>query len=185
LADLAGEVFAADEIVDDTTALDDRGRPPKIHSAFGFATQVCILDPDGRVEKLIAAHDVGRIVNPDLCQGQIEGALHMGLGYALTEELPCRDGMPLTSKLREIGVLRAQDMPEVEVILLEVPSAEGPLGAKGMGEIGLVPTAAAVAGALFQYDGQARRRLPMKASPAARSLSVGRIPGSDKREGWS
>ena len=99
----------------------------------------------------------------------------MGLGYALTEELPCENGWPVTYKLREIGVLRARDMPEVEVILVEDPEPEGPFGAKGVGEIGLVPTAGAVAGALAAFDGQRRYRLPMKDSPTARAISVGRI----------
>jgi xanthine dehydrogenase molybdenum-binding subunit len=127
------------------------------------------------VAKVVAAHDVGRAVNPALCEGQIEGSIHMGLGYALTEDLPCEDGMPVTFKLRELGVLRAQDMPDVEVILVEEPEPEGPFGAKGVGEIGLVPTAAAVAGALEAFDGIRRYRLPMKDSPAARAMSVGRI----------
>jgi xanthine dehydrogenase molybdenum-binding subunit len=118
---------------------------------------------------------VGRVVNPALCQGQLEGSIHMGLGYALTEELPCEDGMPVTFKLREIGVLRARDMPRTEIILVEEPEPEGPLGAKGVGEIGLVPTAGAVAGALEAFDGKRRYRLPMKDSPAARAMSVGRI----------
>ena len=180
LEDLVGQVFAADVLVDDTTALGDSSRPPKTHSAYSFATQLCILDEQGRVEKLIAAHDVGRVVNPQLCQGQLEGSLHMGLGYALSEELPCVDGMPVTHKLRDIGVLRAQDMPEVEVLLVEVPSAEGPMGAKGVGEIGLVPTAAAVASALLEFDGQVRYRLPMKDSPAGSAISVGRIRDTRK-----
>jgi CO/xanthine dehydrogenase Mo-binding subunit len=101
----------------------------------------------------VAAHDVGRAVNPALCEGQIEGAIHMGLGYALTEELPCEDGWPVTYKLRQLGVLRARDMPKVEVILVEDPEPEGPFGAKGVGEIGLVPTAGAVASALAAFDG--------------------------------
>ena len=85
----------------------------------------------GRVARVVAAHDVGRAVNPALCEGQIEGAIHMGLGYALTEELPCDDGMPVTFKLRELGVLRARDMPEVEVILVEDPEPEGPVRRQG------------------------------------------------------
>ena len=116
-----------------------------------------------------------RVVNPALCRGQIEGSIHMGLGYALTEELPCEDGVPVSFKLRELGVLRARDMPRTEVILVEEPEPEGPFGAKGVGEIGLVPTAAAVAGALEAFDGIRRTTLPMKGSPAARAMSVGRI----------
>ena len=175
LPDLAGTVYAADEVVDDTTALGADVPKVKTHTSYGFATQVVILDEHGRLEKVVAAHDVGRIVNPALCRGQIEGAIHMGLGYALSEELPCENGMPVTSKLREIGVLRARDMPATEVILVEEHEPEGPFGAKGVGEIGLVPTAAAVAGALEAFDGQRRTTLPMKDSPAARALSVGHI----------
>ena len=175
LADLVGRVYAADEVIDDTTPLGADVPRIKTHTSFGFATQVVILDAAGRIGRVIAAHDVGRVVNPDLCRGQIEGAIHMGLGYALTEELPCEDGMPVTSKLRELGVLRARDMPKTEVILIEEPEPEGPFGAKGVGEIGLVPTAAAVAGALFAFDGLRRTTLPMKDSPAARAMSVGRI----------
>jgi xanthine dehydrogenase molybdenum-binding subunit len=177
LADLAGRVYAADIVTRDTTALGAPVAKIKTHTSFGYATQVVILDEAGRVARVIAAHDVGRAVNPALCEGQIEGAIHMGLGYALTEELPCPDGMPATFKLRELGVLRARDMPVVEVILVEEPEPEGPLGAKGVGEIGLVPTAAAVAGALEAFDGVRRRTLPMKDSPAAKAMSVGRIRG--------
>ena len=175
LADLAGRVYAADELVDDTTALGADVPRIKTHTSYGFATQVVVLDDKGRVERVVAAHDVGRAVNPALCRGQIEGSIHMGLGYALTEELPCEDGRPVTTRLREIGVLRARDMPATEVILVEEPEPEGPCGAKGVGEIGLVPTAAAVAGALEAFDGVRRTTLPMKDSPAARAMSVGRI----------
>lgn len=174
LADLAGRVYEGDVSVSDTTALGAPGRI-KTHTAFGYATQVVILDAEGRIEKVVAAHDVGRAVNPALCSAQIEGAIHMGLGYALTEELPCEEGIPVTHKLRELGPLRATDMPEVEVILVEDPEPAGPFGAKGVGEIGLVPTAAAVAGALAAFDGVRRTVLPMKDSPAARAMSVGRI----------
>ena len=175
LAALVGHVYAADELVDDTTALGADVPRIKTHTSYGFATQVVVLDAAGRVDRVIAAHDVGRVVNPALCRGQIEGSIHMGLGYALTEELPCVDGMPATARLREIGVLRARDMPATEVILVEEPEPEGPCGAKGVGEIGLVPTAAAVAGALEAFDGVRRTTLPMKDSPAARAMSVGRI----------
>ena len=183
LADLVGEVFAADILIDDTTAPGQEVDMIKTHTAFGYATQVCILDDEGKLDHFIAAHDVGRAINPDLCAGQLEGSIHMGLGFALTEELPCDAGMPVTFKLRDIGVLRARHMPTVEVILVEEPEPEGPFGAKGVGEIGLVPTAGAVAGALYAHDGIARRVLPMKDSPAAAAIGVGRIK-ADGRERW-
>jgi selenium-dependent xanthine dehydrogenase len=173
-ADLVGRVYAADVLVDDTTELGAPVPKIKTHTAFGYATQLCVLDEHGRVANVVAAHDVGRAVNPSLCEGQIEGSIHMGLGYALTEELACENGMPVSFKLRDIGVLRARDMPVVEVILVEDPEPEGPFGAKGVGEIGLVPTAAAVAGALEAFDGIRRYELPMRDSPAARAMSVGR-----------
>ena len=175
LADLVGQIYAADVLIDDTTAPDQPVEHIKTHTSFGFATQVCILNETGELHHFIAAHDVGRAVNPDLCAGQIEGSVHMGLGFALTEELPCENGMPVTFKLREIGVLRARDMPTVEVLLVEEHEPEGPCGAKGVGEIGLVPTAGAVASALYEFDGIRRYTLPMKDSPAAKAISVGRI----------
>jgi len=173
LAKLAGRVYAGDIVIRDTTALGAAVTKIKTHTTFGYATQVVILDAAGRVERVVAAHDAGRVVNPALCSGQIEGAVHMGLGYALTEELRCENGMPVTFKLKELGVLRARDMPVVDVILVEEPEPEGPMGAKGVGEIGLVPTAAAVASALEAFDGIRRMTLPMKDSPAARAMSVG------------
>ena len=175
LDQLKGEVFAADIVIDDTAALGSDPNNPKIHTSYGYATQVCVLDDAGKVTQFAAAHDVGRAVNPALVEGQIEGAVHMGIGFALTEELPCENGMPVTSKLREIGVLRARDMPTVEVMLIEEHEPEGPCGAKGVGEIGLVPTAGAIANALYQFDGVRRTTLPMKDSPAAKAMSVGKI----------
>jgi len=185
LADLAGKVYEGEVRIDDTTAAGQLNKEGKVktHTAYGFATQVVVLNEKGAVDKVIAAHDVGRALNPQQCEAQVQGAVHMGLGYALTEELPCKDGFPVTAKLRDIGVLRAQHMPQVEVILVEDHEPEGPYGAKGVGEIGLVPTAAAVAGALAAFDGVRRMRLPMKDSPAAKAINVGRIPDKD-RELW-
>ncbi len=175
LEELAGRVYAGEVVIDDTTAPGQETDKIKTHTAYGFATQVCILDSEGKIERFIAAHDVGRAINPALCEGQIEGSVHMGLGYALTEDLPCPNGMPATFKLRELGVIRAREMPEIDVVLVEDHEPEGPFGAKGVGEIGLVPTAAAVAGALEAFDGVRRYALPMKDSAAARAMGVGRI----------
>ncbi|MFZ5443037.1 MAG: selenium-dependent xanthine dehydrogenase [Myxococcota bacterium] len=182
LEQLIGRVYEGDVVIQDTTPLNAKVAKVKTHTAFGWATQLVVLDAAGKVEKVVAAHDVGRVVNPRQCEGQVEGAVHMGLGYALTEELPCENGMPVTSKLRDIGVLRARDMPPVEVLLIEDPEPEGPFGAKGVGEIGLVPTAAAVASALEAFDGVRRTTLPMKDSPAAKAISVGKLKGD--RSKW-
>ena len=149
-------------VVDWTNSLKEGLENPVIHSAFGYASQLVIADPKtGKVEKVVAAHDVGKAVNPVLCEGQIEGSVHMGLGYALTEDFPCDpQGRPTNMTLRSLGIIRPKDMPEVEVILVEVPQPDAPYGIKGVGEIGLVPTAGAVAAALHQVDGVWRTRLP-------------------------
>jgi xanthine dehydrogenase molybdenum-binding subunit len=184
LCELAGHRYTGEYVVDFTSELGAPVERPRTHLTYGFATQVCILDEQGRLSRFAAAHDVGGIINRHLVEGQIEGAVHMGLGYALTEELPCADGMPVTFSLYQLGALRAKDMPAVEVILVEAPEPEGPFGAKGLGEIGLVPTAAAVASALESFDGVRRMRLPMKDSPAAKATSAGKIRTKAPKESW-
>jgi xanthine dehydrogenase molybdenum-binding subunit len=170
LAGLAGRRYMGEHRAGDTTPLGADTLRPRTHMTYGFATQVCILDDRGRVERFVAAHDVGRVINRQMVEGQIEGAVHMGLGYALTEELPLVNGVPESFKLRSLGLIRARDMPDVTVILVESNDPEGPFGAKGVGEIGLVPTAGAVANALFRFDGIRRTSLPMKDSAAGRAM---------------
>jgi len=150
--------------VDWTNKISDGLEHPIIHSTFGYAAQLVIADREtGRIEKVVAVHDVGRAVNPLLCQGQVEGSVHMGLGYALTEAFPTdADGRPTAMTLKSLGIIRPKDMPEVETILVEVPQPNSPYGVKGVGEIGLVPTAGAVAAALHEIDGEWRTVLPMR-----------------------
>jgi xanthine dehydrogenase molybdenum-binding subunit len=109
------------------------------------------------------------VINPTLLEGQIEGAVHMGLGHALSEEYVVKDAIPVTTTLESLNIIPPTGMPPVECIFVEEPQPEGPYGAKGVGEIGLVPTAGAVAGALHAFDGIYRTRLPMTDSPAARA----------------
>ncbi len=149
--------------VDWTNSLSDGLEHPVIHSTFGYAAQVVVMDPEsGLVERVIAAHDVGRAVNPLLCEGQIEGSVHMGLGYAMSEGFPCdADGRPLNDTLRSLDIIRPKDMPPVEVILVESPQPDSPYGIKGVGEIGLVPTSGAVAAEMRARDGLWRTDLPL------------------------
>jgi xanthine dehydrogenase molybdenum-binding subunit len=169
IASLAGRSFHGEHIVDFTTPPGADVEEPVTHMAFGYATQVVVLAKDGSIEKVVAAHDVGRAINPQLCAGQIEGGVHMGLGYALSEDFPCTGGIPDSLLLRDLGILKAADTPPVEVILVEVPDGVGGYGSKGVGEIGLVPTAGAVAEALYKHDGIRRATLPMSDAPAARA----------------
>ncbi len=167
LEELAGRTYEGKYVCDFTVKAGAAVENPKTHLTFGYATQVVVLDDDGRVRHVVAAHDVGRAINPLQCAGQLEGSVHMGLGYALSEDLPCADGWPVSLLLRDLGIVRAKDTPEIDVILVEVPDEIGGYGAKGVGEIGLVPTAGAVAAALHAYDGIRRVRLPMTDAPAA------------------
>ena len=150
--------------VDWTNSLEDGLENPVIHAVFSFAAQLVVIDRDtGKIDRVVAVHDVGRAVNPLLCEGQIQGAVHMGLGYALSEEFPCDDqGRPQNMTLRSLGIIRAKDVPVIEVILVEAPQPRSPYGIKGVGEIGLVPTAGAVAAALHDLDGLWRATLPMR-----------------------
>ena len=138
------------------------------HLTFSYSTQVVILDDDGLITHVVAAHDVGRAINPRLCAEQMEGGIHMGLGYALSESFTSTGGVPDSLALRALGIVAAKHMPKVDVILIEVPDEVGGYGAKGVGEIGCVATAGAVAGALHSFDGIRRFRLPMDDAPAAK-----------------
>jgi len=164
---LAFNVYQPGEYrVDWTSSIASGVENPVIHSAFGYAAQLVVMDREtGAIERVVAAHDVGRAVNPLQCVGQIEGAVHMGLGYALTEDFPCDDdARPTHMTLRRLGIIPAKDVPPIEVILVEEPQPRSPYGIKGVGEIGLVPTAGAVAAALHDLDGEWRASLPMTRS---------------------
>ncbi len=160
---LAGRTYRGEWIVDWTTKPGAPGEKIYTHYSYSYATQMVILDEEtGRVRRIVAAHDAGKIFNPTLFEGQLEGSIHMGLGYAISEELEMENGRPRSTMLRKMGILRAKEMPEMEIIGVEVADPYGPYGAKGVGEIGLVPTAGAVANALYQFDGVRRTRLPMR-----------------------
>lgn len=132
------------------------------HYSYSYATQLVVLDDEGNVETVYAAHDAGKIINPVLFESQIQGSVHMGLGYALSEELPMEGGYLKSTKMKDLGILKAHQMPNVIVKGVEVKDPIGPYGAKGVGEIGLVPTAAATANALCRFDGLRRYKLPLK-----------------------
>jgi xanthine dehydrogenase molybdenum-binding subunit len=161
LADLVGNKYEGEWVVDWTTKPGAMVEKVTTHYSYSYATQLVTLDDEGYIDRIVAAHDAGKIFNPTLFEGQLEGSIHMGLGYAISENLELDQGRPKSTRLRDCGILRAWEMPEMEVIGVEVPDPYGPYGAKGVGEIGLVPTAGAVANALYQYDKVRRYSLPM------------------------
>lgn len=149
---------------------DKMGTPvpnPVSHVAYGYATQVCILNDDGTIKKVVAAHDVGRAVNPKSVEGQIEGGVVMSLGYALTEQYPLEDCVP-TAKFGTLGLFRADKTPEVESIVVEKPGLDVAYGAIGVGEITSIPTAPAVQAAYQRWNGEFQTELPLTGTPYSR-----------------
>jgi len=169
LGELAGREYVGSVVYSFTTkpGTPEAAKDPTTHFTFSYSTQVVILDEKGHLARVVAAHDVGRAINPRLCAEQMEGGVHMGLGYALSEDFPSTNGQPHSLKMRDFGLVPAKHMPPVDIILIEVPDEVGGYGAKGVGEIGCVATAGAVAAALHSYDGKRRFKLPMADAPAA------------------
>jgi selenium-dependent xanthine dehydrogenase len=172
LAPLAGRQFAGEyEAVTDPFETDKAD--PVRHVAYSYACQLVILAPDGRVERVVAAHDSGVVVNPLSFEGQVEGGVVMGLGFALTEDFPLVDSVP-TARFGQLGLLRAPDAPPISTIIVRRKGQGNAIdsgisgaayGAKGIGEISAIPTAAAVAGAYFARDGLLRTSLPLEGTP--------------------
>lgn len=160
LDELEGEVFeGVYSGVTDKMGADKKN--PVSHVAYGYGVQVVIMDETKKVTKVVAAHDVGRVVNPKACSGQIEGGVVMGLGYGLTEDFVMEDGYVKT-KYGTLGLFRATQAPEIEVIMVEKNDPNGlAYGAKGIGEICTVPTAPAAAHAAYRVDGNRRFSLPI------------------------
>lgn len=160
LKELNGKEFYG-EFYGKTDKMGSDKKNPVSHIAYGFATQLVILNKEGQVKKIVAAHDVGRAINPLNVEGQIEGGVVMGLGYALTEDYQLKDSVP-TSKFGTLGLFRTTMVPEIKSIIVEKNNSELAYGAKGVGEITCIPTAPAVQGAYYKLDGVFRTKLPLE-----------------------
>ena len=167
LADMEGEVFYA-EYLAKTDRLGADVKNPVSHITYGYATHLCILDPDtGKIEKIVAAHDVGRAVNPTSVEGQIEGGVVMSCGFALREQYPLKDCRP-TATFGTLGLFRADEVPFVAPLIVEKAGLNVSYGAIGIGEITSIPTAPAIADAYCHYSGIREHDLPLKNTPYAR-----------------
>ncbi len=168
LADLKGREFYG-EYLAKTDPLGADVPNPVSHVAYGYATQMCILDREtGRVKKMVAAHDVGKAVNPLSIEGQIEGGVVMSMGYALTEKYPIDENCKPTAKYGMLGLFRANQIPpEIQAIVVEKPGLNVAGGAIGIGEITSIPTAPAIAEAYYQLTGEREFDLPLKNTPYA------------------
>jgi xanthine dehydrogenase molybdenum-binding subunit len=162
------------------------GQPGDAHFAFGYGTQAAEVEVDTatgqvRVLRVIAAHDVGRAINPLALRGQLEGGVMMGLGYALLEQVESEEGRIKNATLARYKVPRISQTPEVVPILVEDRASEGPYGAKGVGEITSIPTAPAILNAIYSAIGVRLCDLPatpdrIKQALAERNETLAKVP---------
>ena len=192
LQDLAGE---SEEFVYEAHYDAPQTKPPAAHSpsypvpgeaplhfAYDFAGQVVILavhEETGRIRviKLICAQDVGVPLIRRNVIGQIEGAAVQGLGYALSEQFEVENAVPKSLRLKDMGLLRFRDIPEIQPIIVEDPHPKGPFGAKGMGELAITPTAPAVANAIHDAVGVWINSLPITQEKILAALQASKASG--------
>ena len=167
LSDLVGQEFYGEYLAKtDPLGAQDVANPVS-HVAYGYATHVCVLNDDGTIREIDAAHFVGKAINPLSCEGQIEGGVTMALGFTLTEHYPLYDCIP-SARFGTLGLFRADQVPPIHSILVEKEGQDMAFGAIGIGEITTIPTAPAVAGAYFALDGEMRTSLPLMKTPYER-----------------
>ena len=172
-----GRTLVAEAFYDPPNEMLSKDLRGNVSAAYGFAAQAALVEVDeatGKVDvlKIASAHDVGRALNPPAAEGQIHGGIHMGLGYALCEELVIRDGRVLNPQLMEYALVSASDMPEIAIRLIETVDEAGPFGAKGLGESGVIPVAAAVANAVKDAVGTRITELPLTPERVHRALRL-------------
>ena len=167
LAEMEGEEFYAEYLARTDPLGSDKPNPIS-HVAYGYATQVAILGEDGKLRRIVAAHDVGRAINPLSLEGQIEGGVVMSMGFALTERYPLDNCKP-TARFGTLGLFKANTVPKIEAVIVEKPGVEQGYGAIGIGEITSIPTAPAIAEAYYRLDGKERSELPLADTPYAKA----------------
>ncbi len=174
-----GQILMGQAFYDPPTQMLDKDFRGNISAAYSFAAQAALVEVEeatGKVEvlRVASAHDVGRALNPVGCEGQIEGGIHMGLGYCLTEELKLDRGRVLNPGFLDYKLLTAPDMPEILITLIETVDEAGPFGAKGLGESGTIPVSAAVANAVKDAVGVRMTELPMTPERVWQALRAAR-----------
>ncbi|WP_197914081.1 selenium-dependent xanthine dehydrogenase [Listeria sp. PSOL-1] len=165
ISDLEGEEFYGEYTAKTDPLMNDKKNPVS-HAGYGYAAEVVILDEKGKIEKFVSAYDVGRVINPKAAAGQIEGGIIMGMGYALTENFAMENGF-VQAKYATLGLIKANDAPPIENSFVQAKGIDVGLayGIKGVGELATIPTAPAIAGAYFAWDGHLRKSLPLEDTP--------------------
>ena len=171
-----GQLIIGEGWYDPPTKLVDKDTyKGNISATYGFGSQMAEVEVDTetgkvRVLRLVCANDVGRAINPMAVEGQIEGGAQMGLGYALTEELLVKEGRVLNPDFLDYRLFTSADMPRLETIIIETDDPQGPFGAKGVGEMGGTPTAAAIANAIYDAVGVRLTQVPMTPERVLKAL---------------
>lgn len=170
MKELIGQTFYG-EYLAKTDPLGANVPNPVSHVAYGYATQMCILEPKtGKIERIVAAHDVGRAVNPLSCEGQIEGGVVMSMGFALRERYEIDENCKPVEKYGALGLFRSHEVPQVKAIVVDKPGLKVAGGSIGIGEITSIPTAPAITDAYYRLDGERRFTLPIHNTPYEREV---------------
>lgn len=170
MKELIGQTFYG-EYLAKTDPLGANVPNPVSHVAYGYATQMCILEPKtGKIERIVAAHDVGRAVNPLSCEGQIEGGVVMSMGFALRERYEIDENCKPVEKYGALGLFRSHEVPQVKAIVVDKAGLKVAGGSIGIGEITSIPTAPAITDAYYRLDGERRFTLPIHNTPYEREV---------------
>jgi xanthine dehydrogenase molybdenum-binding subunit len=170
-----GTIVMSECFFDPDTENFDREFKGNLSMTYAYGTHGVEVEVDketGKVKilKYIAAHDVGRAINPMLLEGQVYGAAVMGAGYALTEQLILEKGEVMNPNFRDYKLLTAKDTIPIEPVIIETNDEAGPYGAKGIGEPGCVPSAPAIANAIYDAVGVRIRDLPITPEKVLKAL---------------
>ncbi|MCZ7575122.1 MAG: molybdopterin-dependent oxidoreductase [Ardenticatenaceae bacterium] len=181
-----GSMIIGEAFYDPPNEMLHRDLKGNISAAYSFGAHAAEVEVDletgeVRVVRIVAAHDVGRALNPMYVEGQIEGGIHMGLGYALLEELQLREGKVLNPQFLDYRLATALDMPQIEPVIVETIDPEGPFGAKGVGEMGITPVAPAIANAIHDAVRVRLRQLPMTPERVLEALRAAEVSERLKR----
>jgi xanthine dehydrogenase molybdenum-binding subunit len=160
------DIVMTTEYYEPPSVMQDREFKGDVSASYAFGTQVVELEVDTetgviQILKVTAAHDVGRVINQLGIEGQVEGGVVMGMGYAISEHLQVDSGRVMNPSFRDYKIITAPEIPEIDLNFIETRDPEGPAGAKGVGEAPAICISAAIANALYNATGKRFYELPL------------------------